>query len=79
MREGTKVGRTVGVVTAIEELVNSRVPDIAPHVFMRGLSFHRSGVNSFTRARRSSVLVLWEQTRVAATRLAWAAARLVDR
>ena len=23
------VGRTVGVVTAIEELVNSRVPDIA--------------------------------------------------
>ena len=30
MREGTKVGRTVGVVTAIEEeLVNSRAPDIA--------------------------------------------------
>ena len=28
--EGTKVGRTVGVVTAIEErLVNSRAPDIA--------------------------------------------------
>ena len=29
MREGTKVGRTVGVVTAIEEqLANSRAPDI---------------------------------------------------
>ena len=29
-REGTKVGRTVGVVTAIEEqLVNSRAPEIA--------------------------------------------------
>ena len=30
MRESAKVGRTVGVVTAIEEqLVNSRVPEIA--------------------------------------------------
>ena len=35
-RESTKVGRTVGVVTAIEEqLVNSRAPDILQFISAR--------------------------------------------
>ena len=72
MREGTTVGRTAGEVTSLEiQQVNSQVPEIAVYLcwYLRA-SFKRSGVNSLCVC---SVLVLHEQTRIAATRFIWTA------
>ena len=66
MREGTKIGRTAGGVTSLEgQLLSTRTSDL----FMRA-SFHCSGINSL---HAHSMLVLHEQTRIAATRLVWTA------
>ena len=66
MREGTKVGRTVGVVTAIEEqLVNSRAPEIA--------IYFRTYLCANSLRERVRYWSSRKKKPIAATRLAWTA------
>ena len=66
------VGRTAGGVRSLEEqIVNSRAPEIMIYLrtYLRA-SFHWCSINSL---HACSTLVLYEQARIAATRLVWAA------
>ena len=50
MRQSTKFGRTVGGVTSIGQLVNSRVPDLAIYL--------RTGLTKFTLFETLYVILL---------------------
>ena len=69
MREGTKVGRTAGVATALGRQLSNACMNyqFIFHTYLH-VSFHHSGINSL---RVGSALVLHEQTRIAATTLVW--------